>query len=311
MRCLVTGATGFLGSFLIRLLLSERQTEVAILIRPTGDPWRIFDIVPNVQVIRGDLAHISALAREIKTFGPEVVFHLGWDGVASLRRDDPEQIISNVPGSLQLVRVAAEAGCRRWVGLGSQAEFGPHDGVLNTDVPTNPVTAYGVAKLCVGLLTRQLCAAYQLDHCWLRLLAAYGPMDDPSHLIPYVILKLLSGEKPSLTNGGQRWDYLYVRDVSDAILRAGTSKSMAGAFVLGSGEAPTVRWIAEQIRELVDPQLPIGMGDMPDRKDQPMNLQADSECFRAATGWKPAVSLTEGLERTVAWFKQNQERYRA
>jgi len=308
MRCLVTGATGFVGAHLARLLV-ERGADVAILSRATSDTWRISDTLSRIRVIPGDLANIKNAGSQISDFRPDVVFHLGWYGVASRFRDDPKQITQNVSGSLELLQLAAAAGSKRWIGLGSQAEYGPHEGLLTEGVPTRPVTTYGVAKLCVSLLSERLCAAYDIEFCWLRLLAVYGPMDDPTHFIPQLILKLLATERPALSSGDQRWDYLYVDDAAQALWRAANQPRCTGAFILGSGQAHNVRRIAEKVRELVDPALPLGFGEVPYRSDQPMHLQADISAFQAVTGWTPGTPLDNGLKSTVSWFKDNQSRY--
>lgn len=302
MRCFVTGATGLIGSHLARLLL-ENDCQVGVLVRPTSDPWRIQDVLHRLHVITSDLTVIERANPAIQKFAPDIVFHLGWYGVGSRCRNDPAQVSQNLYGSLKLLQVAREAGCQRWVGLGSQAEYGRYDGILVEDLPTRPETMYGVVKLCVGLLSQKLCEVYGIRFVWLRLLAAYGPMDDLEHMIPYVILSLLRGQKPALTSGEQRWDYLYVEDAASAIWQVATHPTAQGIFNLGSGEAFPVRSIVERIRDLIDPSLPLGLGEIPHQPDQIMHLQADITRLREATGWTPQVSLDEGLRMTVAWYR--------
>lgn len=302
MRCLVTGASGHLGSILTRRLIAE-GAEVAVLVRPQSDLWRLRDALNQVAVLHADLADLAPVREALAAVAPEIVFHLAWYGVTSDYRDDPEQITRNVTGSLELLRLARSAGCRRWVGLGSQAEYGHYAGVLTEGLPAHPVTAYGVAKLCVGLLTQKLGVLLGMRVVWLRLLATYGPGDDERHLIPATIRTLLAGEKPTLTLGEQRWDYLYVEDAAEAIYRAATNDAADGVYNLGSGETRTIRDIVERIRDLIDPALPLGFGDIPYRPDQVMHLQADISRLQIATGWAPQTGLDEGLRRTVDWYR--------
>jgi UDP-glucose 4-epimerase len=301
-RCLVTGASGHLGSFVTRRLV-ERGHDVMVMVRSQSSLWRIADVLADIRVVHGDLSRIDEAATEIIEAAPEVVFHLAWSGVAGVRRNHPDHVQVNVMGSLRLLELVGRAGCQSWVGIGSQAEFGPYDGILTEDVPTRPVTTYGTGKLCTGLLARELCAAWDMRYLWLRLLATYGPKEEPHHLIPSTILKLLAGERPALTNGEQRWDYLYVEDAAEAMCRAALDANAKGVFVLGSGEARTVREIVERIRHLIDPEALLGLGDVAYGPDQPMYLQADITRFRAATGWEPSVPFDVGLERTVDWYR--------
>jgi nucleoside-diphosphate-sugar epimerase len=302
MRCLVTGASGHLGSYLTRLLLAEGH-EVAIMVRSHSDLWRIADVVGATRVIHGDLSAMEQAAADIVAVAPETVFHLAWHGVGTDYRNDPTQIHQNLTGSVKLVEYARRAGCRCWIGVGSQAEHGRVEGSLHEDQPTKPVTMYGVTKLCAGMLTAQLCSTTSIRHVWCRLLATYGPKDDGNHFIPMVTRTLLAGEKPALTPGDQRWDYLYVEDAVDALYRLALQPRAEGVFILGSGESPSVRSMAQRIRDLIDPTLPLGFGELAYEHDQLMLLRGDPSKLRRATGWRPRVSMDDGLKRTVDWYR--------
>ena len=304
MRCLVTGASGHVGSFLVRSLVAQ-GSEVFALVRPESDLWRLTGVLDQISLVKGDLFGDTFPDREIRDAAAEIVFHAAWYGVTGGFRNDEDQILKNVPGSLMLFRAAQEAGCSCWVGIGSQAEYGRVDGILREEILPKPETAYGVAKNSLRALTEKLCEmSGEVRFLWFRLLAAYGPMDDPRHLIPGLIERLLSGERPALTPGEQRWDYLYIEDAAEAMVRAALTTGATGVYNLGSGRAEAVRWLAEQIRDAIDPGLPLGFGEVPYRPDQVMQLQADNSKIQAATGWRPRITLEEGLQRTVAWHQQ-------
>lgn len=302
MRCLVTGATGHLGSSLTRLLLS-RGHDVVVLARPHSDLWRIADVQSQTRVIRCDLSAVDRVSGELREIRPETVFHLAWLGVWHADVDQAAQIAANTIGSLRLLQIALDAGCACWIGTGSQAEYGPQAGPLHEELPARPVTTYGVTKLCVGLLSREACEAAGVRSVWLRLLATYGPRDDDARLIPTVITRLLHGQRPALTPGDQRWDYLYVDDAAAALHEAAISPRARGLFNLASGEVHRVREVAERIRDLIDPSLPLGFGELPYANGQTMRLEADVSRLRDATGWRPKVSLEEGLRATVEWYR--------
>ena len=310
MRCLVTGASGHLGSYLTRRLLEEGHT-VTVVVRPQSDLWRLADVIADTTVIRSQLEDIDQVESALMAAAPEVVFHLAWQGVTSKFRNDFRQIESNLLGSVRLLEIVQQAGCKCWVGCGSQAEYGLYEGVIREDLPLQPMTLYGATKLCVGFLTRQLCDLAGTRYVWLRVLAAYGPKDDPVHLIPAVILKLLAGEKPALTPGEQRWDYLYVEDVAEAACEVIQQPRLQGIYNLGSGQAYTVRDIVTRMRDMIDPGLPLGIGEIPYGPNQIMRLQGEGtgSPFYRETGWKPKVGLDEGLQLTVDWFRANGQRY--
>ncbi len=303
LRCLVTGASGFIGSHLVRFLL-DQGCQVSILVRSETNLWRIRDVLQDLQVITGDLAHVEQIGEELRGSAPDIIFHLAWYGVAGARRNDVSQISQNLYGSLNLMRVASQVGCGCWVGLGSQAEYGIHNTVISEESLPRPQTLYGVTKLCTGLLGQKLCEEYGIRFVWLRLFAAFGPMDSPQYLIPYVINSLLRGEQPALTSGEQRWDYAYINDVVTAIWRVAANPQVKGIFNLGSGTAVRVRDIVECISDLTNPNLQVRFGDLPYPPDQIMLLQADIRRLREAIHWEPTVSLEKGLRETVAWYKR-------
>jgi len=307
-RVLLTGATGFIGSALLRRLLADGRHEVAALLRPGTDPWRITDLLDRTRRITGALDDLEAARPQVAAFAPEAVLHLAWFGVGNALRNDTRQV-ANIAATVALVELARDLGARHWIGLGSQAEYGPCGGPITEETPTRPTTLYGITKLSAGLLARHLCAEAGMRFAWLRVFSTYGPADDPAWMIPYLILRLLRGERPALTAGEQLWDYLHVDDAAAAIARVLEAPGAAGLFNLGSGTADTIRAIVERVRDRIDPGLPLGFGEVPYRPDQVMRLQADVSRLREATGWTPVVPLGEGLDRTVRWFLENRGRY--
>jgi UDP-glucose 4-epimerase len=288
--------------------LVESGDAVAILLRPESDPWRIGGGGDHLETISGRLSEPDALRGPLAHFRPDVVYHLGWSGSGPDGRDDPRQLTDNVADTLTLVDLAAEAGAHAWIGLGSQAEYGPTDSVIDESTPTLPITAYGTAKLAAGRQTRGLCAAHSLRHVWLRLVTAYGPADRASYLIPHVILSLLRGARPALTEGTQPGDFLYVTDACAAIRTCGQTESCTGTYVLASGEHRPVREVALAIRDIIDPRLEIGLGELV--PNHPLvGLRGDPRALEFATGWSPVVPLETGLAGCIEWYRRNLSRY--
>lgn len=301
MKCLVTGATGFIGAHLVRWLI-QQEYQVGVFVRPSSTLWRLQDIVPRLHIISGDLFEISQSAPSIRRFAPEIVYHLGWSAVGDRRRDDLVQI-QNVNGSLSLLQLARESGCRHWVGLGSQAEYGRYDSAIAESWVARPETLYGIAKLSVALLSQRLCNLYGIRFVWLRLFAAFGPMAPSTFLIPYVISTLLEGAIPSVTAGDQQLDYLFVQDVVEGIWQLAMDSNTDGIFNIGSGQVHTVKEVVECIRDLINPHLRIGFGEVPYYQNQPMHWQADITKLQESIGWKPRTSLRAGLAKTIEWYK--------
>lgn len=304
MKVLLTGAAGFVGSYVLRQLVETPGAQVAALVRDPEGAWRIREELGRVQVLRAALEDGDALTKAIEAFRPSHVVHLAWSGVLGRNRNDAAQHL-NVFHSMRLLERALQAGARHFVGLGSQAEYGPCQSRIDEATPTNPTTMYGAAKLATCLMAGRLCELSGARFAWLRLFSSYGPQDSPEWMVPYLALKLLHRERPAVTAAEQLWDYIYIEDAAAAIVAATVSDCASGVFNLGSGTAPRLRDIIEKVRDAIDPRLPVGFGEVPYRPDQVMHLEADITRLTRATGWRPRVGLAEGIGKTVEWYRKH------
>jgi UDP-glucose 4-epimerase len=302
MHVLVTGASGFLGSYLAADLLS-RGHEVAVLLRPGGSRWRLDEVLHRLHVIEGTLENLDQLRGELEAFSPDAVVHMAWRGVAGADRNDPAQS-ANLTDAIRLAELAADIGAKVFVGAGSQAEYGPYDRAIQEDDASRPTTQYGMAKRDAGSMTLRLCEERGLRAAWLRIFSTYGPKDADHWLIPSLIRSLRSGEPMPLTACEQRWGFLHARDAAAAFALTVTNDAARGVFNVGSPDAPLLRDTVTRLRDLIAPDAALGFGELAYRPDQVMVLAADVSRMRAL-GWQPKVSLDEGLRETVDWHEQH------
>lgn len=305
MRIFLTGASGFVGSFFLRNLISSGEYEISVLLRNPNDAWRIRNLLPKVHVITGDLDDMAPIERELFAQGTYLAFvHLAWSGVLGGERNNPSQW-RNVKSTMELVELANRLGVKSFIALGSQAEYGPCQNKINELCSTNPTTLYGASKLATQLLSERLCAEYGIRHVWLRLFSSFGPTDNSEWLIPYLTKMLIAKKRPKLTSAEQLWDYIYVEDVAAAIRAVMECQRVEGVFNLGSGQVYKLKNIIEKIRDLIEPGLELGFGDLEYRPDQVMFLQADISKLHMATGWLPKRDLDGALEETVKWYMKD------
>jgi nucleoside-diphosphate-sugar epimerase len=300
-NAIVTGATGFLGAALVARLLASGG-KVAVIVRRDSPNRKRLPNHPALLVVNGDFDDVGAWREPLAGFSAEVFYHLAWSGVGNRYRNDPMQT-ANIEPTLETLRLARELGCGRWVGTGSQAEYGPlNRRISEKDLP-EPTSLYGAAKAATCLLTQVLGEQLGMETVWARVFSTYGPGDNSGWMLVDVIRQLLNGQRPALTPGEQLWDYLYVDDAADALYAMGKCEHLSGTYNLGSGQSQTIRSIAEMARDLINPQLPLGFGDIPYRPDQVMHLEADIDKLTKDTGWRPQVSLESGIGNLIEWIK--------
>ena len=296
MRYLVTGARGFIGSAIVRAALNSGHS-VAALVRPGSTGGRLSDIANDVTFIHSDFAGLSlpTTRAACRRFAPDIVVHAAWQGVAGAERNAEWQAARNVPAAFELLMLAADAGATHFIGLGSQAEYGPCSGRISEEQPLAPTTLYGAAKVSACATTQKAAKLRNMKHSWLRVFSTYGAGSEPGWVLPMAANTMARGVAPDLTPCEQRWEFLHVRDAAGAVIAIG-ERGATGAFNLGSGDARPLRDVLLALRDRIDSTVMPNFGAIAYRPDQVMYLEADIARLKSATGWSPKTSLESGLD---------------
>jgi nucleoside-diphosphate-sugar epimerase len=296
-RILITGAGGFVGAATVRAALADGH-EVHALVRRPGAA-RLAGLTGAFHIHAADLSDSDAITALLADIKPEIVIHSAWEGVGGALRAGDIQL-DNIRTTLTLVDGAIAAGSSKFVGIGSQAEYGRFDRRITEDDLPQPTMLYGAAKLSACHLARQRTREAGIGFAWLRLFSVYGPGDNPNWLIPSVATSLMQGVAPKCTLGTQKWDYLHIDDVATGTLAAAVVDNATGVFNLSSGAPVAVRTIIERLRDLAAPGLELSFGDIPFGADQIMHLEGDNSRLKNATGWAPRIDALKGLADVVA-----------
>lgn len=297
----ITGATGPLGAALLQYLAAQ-GSAVTVLVNPGSRRKAAIPDSPLIQRVECDLTELPSLAGRLPG-GQDAFFHLGWSTYSGKTAEDALLQVRNIDATLEAVKLAASLGCRVFVGAGSQAEYGRVEENLRPDTPIHPETGYGVAKYAAGHLSRLLCEDLGLRHCWCRILSVYGPFDRETTAVMYIIGSLLKKAKPSLSAGDQIWDYLYSSDCALALALIAEKGRHGVSYPVGSGIGRPLREFFEEIRDLIDPSLPLGLGEKPSSPRGLAHLCADISALREDTGFTPQISFREGIEKTISWAR--------
>lgn len=294
----LTGPTGVLGTALVKKLAEVGVETYVVCHRGSPRNATILEH-PCIHKVECDMEEIGRLPNLIKK-SVNAFFHFAWLGTqVNSNRMDMYLQNTNVKYALDTVYVAKELGCKVYVGAGSQAEYGRIDGVIHPDSPTNPISGYGMAKLCAGQMTRVLCKDFGIRHIWPRIVSVYGKNDGDKTLVNTLIRTLKAGESPKLTAGEQLWDYLYAADAADALYLMAEKGKDGAVYVLGSGTSRKLKDYMMDIRNEVNKDIPLGLGEIPYLPDQAMHLEADISNLTQDTGWRPRTEFNMGIRHLL------------
>jgi nucleoside-diphosphate-sugar epimerase len=285
MKVAVTGSNGFIGKALVKELI-QQGNEVCVLLRTaaTGNSKAIIYT-----------KSLHECAEELQQWQPDVFFHLAWRGVDSQQRNNEENNQYNYQLTIDSVQLAKQAGCKQWIGTGSQAEYGVLNKKITEEEICTPVTAYGITKQRLYTETKQLCNSYQMIHTWARIFSVYGPGDHPETFIAYLISNMLQQKTIEVSSGTQQWDYLFI---DDAVAALSSLINLEGVYNIASGETVVLKEVAETIAGLTNYKELIQWGK---KQDAPLRYLCGSiQKIKNETDWTPKISLKEGLTKTIA-----------
>lgn len=309
-KLVITGPTGAVGAALIRKSI-ERGWEVLAICHKGSGRLRNIPSGKNVRIIEADLGELQGLAAQLHTTY-DVFYHLAWMGTTGEARNDMRLQLQNIRYTLDAIDLAKKLGCSRFVGVGSQAEYGRTETLLTAETPVFPENGYGIAKLCAGQMSRKYCESQGMEHFWVRILSVYGPCDGERSMVSTALRTFLEGGHMSFTPGEQMWDYVYSEDAGEALCLLAEKGIPGKTYVLGSGHAePLKNYIEEMYTAVCECGIQagsIGFGDVPYGKGQVMHLGANIGELQEDTGFVPQVSFADGIRRTLAWMQEEKER---
>ena len=331
MKLLVTGGAGFIGSAVVRQAIGAGHAVVNL------DALTYAACLDNVASVAGapgyafenvNICDAPALADVFARHAPDAVMHLAAESHVDRSIDGPGAFVeTNVTGTYHLLQAARA----HWEGAGRPGEFRFHHistdevygslgatGLFTEDTPYAPNSPYSASKAASDHLVRAWGETYGLPVLLTNCSNNYGPYHFPEKLIPVVILNALAGKAIPVYGAGENVrDWLFVEDHADALLTVLARGQVGRSYNIGGENEARNIDLVRMICAILDRQRPQGaphdrlIAFVADRPGHDLRYAIDPARIRAELGWRPSVTLEEGLERTVQWYLDNAPWWRA
>ncbi|MFN3280153.1 MAG: dTDP-glucose 4,6-dehydratase [Tabrizicola sp.] len=330
MKLLVTGGCGFIGSAVVRLAVARGHQVVNVdALTYAANPANVASVAQSnlYSFEQADIRDRAALDRIFATHAPDAVMHLAAESHVDRSIDGPSDFIdTNITGTFNLL----EAARAHWTRQGKPAGFRFHHistdevfgslgptGQFTEETPYDPRSPYSASKAASDHLVRAWHETYGLPVVLTNCSNNYGPYHFPEKLIPVVILNALHGKPiPVYGTGENVRDWLYVEDHADALLLVLEKGAVGRSYNIGGENErrniDLVRTICALLDEMAPKASPYAdqITFVTDRPGHDARYAIDPSRIRQELGWRPSVTVEEGLRRTVRWYLDNEAWWR-
>lgn len=302
-KVLIIGADGFIGSRLCNYI-SNVCPVVAFVYEKSHIPIEGF--ASNVVMVPYNFETILTNDYSGILKGVDVMYHMAWAGVTGPLKNNEGIQVQNVLYGIRIMELAEKYGITRVVVPGSASEFALGGGVIDGKTHPAPSDMYSASKIATRYVCQTYARQHKMDLIWTYITSIYGPGREDNNLLTYVIKSLLKGEKPQTTKLEQKWDYLYIDDLLNALMLLGDKGKGGKCYPIGSGISRPMFEYIQMIRDNIDSTLPVGIGDIPYKSDIIDNQIMDISELQKDTGFIPTISFEDGIARTIDFFRQQQ-----
>ena len=289
-KLLLTGATGFIGRQVLKLLQVSNWEVIALSGSRSDNGY-----------VQADLLNPESLRNLMEQVRPEYLLHLAWN-VDDGYMESPNNLEWLI-GSLELLKSFVRYGGKRAVFAGTCAEYDWSYGYLSETTPLKPESLYGVAKNSLYNMASAYAQKTGILFSWGRVFFLYGEGEKEKRFIPSVIRSFLRQETPSVLNPHLLRDYMHVQDAASALVEL-LKSDLVGPINIASGKAVYLSQLVEYIANIAGEQVPLWDDILPSRKDYPL-VVGDVNRLTEELAFKPTISLREGLSMTIDWIASN------
>lgn len=300
-KAVVTGANGFVGTWLVKEL-SEHGITVYAVIKDESEDVTGIESVSNVNIIYCDFANIKTICEKIPDRDIDVFYHLAWTGSAGALRADHTVQLDNTKYSFDVAYAAKQLGSKRFLAAGTITENIVDNTLKMQNVSQN--TIYAICKKTTHLLLNSYCQMIELPFVWMQFSNIYGPGNFSGNLISYTMTELINGRRPSFSKGTQPYDFVYIKDLVKAVYLLGANENLKErVYFLGSGKNRLLCEYLSAIPEILGNGYEVGIGERPEDGIEYKTEWFDISDLQRDTGFCPVYDFKDGILETYDWIK--------
>ena len=299
-KAIVTGANGFIGKTLVKVLL-ERNYEIVALDIRFDDVLLNNNLVTCVNVLNKAVAELKD---GIPKNEYDCFFHLAWAGTSGPARADYEMQLNNVKIACDYIKLCKVVGCKRVVYASSINEMETYEYLQSDNIEPSGGYIYGTGKLAAHLMGETVAKMNDVEFIPVIITNIYGIGEKSARMVYTSINKLVHKEHCSFTAGYQTYDFIYITDAINSIIAVAEKGKAFNRYYIGSGEPKPLREFLLEMRDIVDPTAEIGLGDIPFKGVDISYSQFDLKKVERDTGYINQIPFAEGIKMTADYIRK-------
>lgn len=302
MKVVVTGATSFIAKRFV-YAATEKGWNVVAVVRRNSKKICEFSAIDNLVIVEMNMDEYSQLGEMVGSC--DVFAHFSWNGTRGQDRLDYVMQEENYINSVEAIKSMIHVGCKRIITAGSQAEYGPCDGIISEETLCCPNTPYGIYKLKLFYKTKKLCELNDVLFIEPRFFSLYGPGDFEKTLIMSMIHNMKNNKPCDLTQCIQMWDFLYIDDAIDAIIEFCKRDCVGGVYNLGSGDTRELKSYIEELKSILNSTSTLNYGIIPYPTTGKVSICPSIKKIKRELGWKAKTTFSQGICNIIVNSHEN------